>query len=62
MNNKRVVIVGYGHVGQEMHKRALQQDWYGYEVKGVHACRDTDKFKDPAIVKKFISWKTFMIL
>lgn len=37
MNSKRVVMVGYGHTGQEMHKRALQQQWYGYEVKAVHA-------------------------
>ena len=51
LNNKCVVIVGYGHIGQEMHKRALQQDWYGYEVKGVHACRDTDNFNDPSVVK-----------
>ncbi|MDP3842935.1 MAG: undecaprenyl-phosphate glucose phosphotransferase [Oxalobacteraceae bacterium] len=54
LNNKRVVIVGYGQAGQEMHKRALQQDWYGYEVKGIHACAseiDTDNLKDPAIAQ-----------
>jgi len=37
LNSKRVVIVGYGSIGREMHRRALQQDWYGYEVKAVHA-------------------------
>jgi putative colanic acid biosysnthesis UDP-glucose lipid carrier transferase len=37
MNIKRVIIVGYGSIGQEMHKRATQHDWYGYEVKAVHA-------------------------
>lgn len=36
-NTKRVVIVGYGQTGQEMHKRALRQDGYGYEVVGIHA-------------------------
>ncbi|WP_211455040.1 undecaprenyl-phosphate glucose phosphotransferase [Collimonas antrihumi] len=37
INTKRVVIVGYGKTGQEMHKRAVQQDWYGYEVAAVYA-------------------------
>jgi putative colanic acid biosynthesis UDP-glucose lipid carrier transferase len=37
MNSKRVIIVGYGRIGQEMHERALQQDWYGYDVKAIHA-------------------------
>ncbi|NMM26239.1 MAG: undecaprenyl-phosphate glucose phosphotransferase [Glaciimonas sp.] len=54
LNNKRVVIVGYGPIGQEMHKRALQQDFYGYEIKGVHTCAsDTDidnLLKAPAII------------
>jgi putative colanic acid biosynthesis UDP-glucose lipid carrier transferase len=36
LNSKRVIIVGYGHIGQEMHQRANQQAWYGYEVKAVH--------------------------
>ncbi|HVL76957.1 MAG TPA: undecaprenyl-phosphate glucose phosphotransferase [Noviherbaspirillum sp.] len=50
MNNKRVVIVGYGSTGQEMHRRALQQDWTGYEVKAVHAdCIDAQQLKDPSI-------------
>ncbi|MDB5797892.1 MAG: Exopolysaccharide production protein Pss, partial [Paucimonas sp.] len=35
LNNKRVVIVGYGSVGREMHRRASQQSWYGYDVKAV---------------------------
>ncbi len=37
LNNKNVVIVGYGAIGQEMHRRAKQQDWFGYEVKAVQA-------------------------
>jgi putative colanic acid biosynthesis UDP-glucose lipid carrier transferase len=36
LNGKRVVIVGYGKTGQEMHKRAGQQGWYGYDVKAIH--------------------------
>lgn len=52
LNNKRVVIVGYGPIGQEMHQRALQHDWYGYEIKGIHVCaHGTENFKDPAILK-----------
>jgi putative colanic acid biosynthesis UDP-glucose lipid carrier transferase len=35
MNSKQVVIVGYGRIGQEIHKRAMRQDWFGYEVKAV---------------------------
>lgn len=52
LNNKRVVIVGYGSTGQEMHRRALQQDWTGYDVKAVHADpADMGKIVDPAIVR-----------
>lgn len=36
LNGKRVVIVGYGKTGQEMHKRAAQQGWYGYDVMAIH--------------------------
>lgn len=42
-NIKRVVIVGYGQTGCEMHRRAVQQSWLGYEVKAVHTVSD-----DPA--------------
>jgi putative colanic acid biosynthesis UDP-glucose lipid carrier transferase len=37
LNSKRVVIAGYGPIGQEIHRRALRQDWFGYEVKAVQA-------------------------
>jgi len=37
VNLKRVIIVGYGSIGQEMHRRAARHDWYGYEVKAIHA-------------------------
>lgn len=36
LNNKKVVIVGYGAVGQEMHRRAKTQNWYGYDVVAVY--------------------------
>jgi putative colanic acid biosysnthesis UDP-glucose lipid carrier transferase len=50
MNNKRVVIVGYGSTGQEMHRRALQQDWTGYDVKAVYADPDDAAcITDPSI-------------
>ena len=35
-NIKRVVIVGYGHTGQEMHRRSMQHDRFGYDVVGIH--------------------------
>lgn len=35
MNSKRVLIVGYGTIGREMHRRAAQQSWFGYEVKAI---------------------------
>ena len=35
INNKRVVIVGYGSIGREMHRRASAQNWYGYDVKAI---------------------------
>jgi len=50
MNGKAVLIVGYGTIGQEMHKRASQQDWFGYDVKAVHANEDEQHhFRDPGI-------------
>lgn len=36
-NLKRVVIVGYGSIGEELHRRAETQNWFGYEVVGVYA-------------------------
>jgi putative colanic acid biosynthesis UDP-glucose lipid carrier transferase len=52
LNTKRVVIVGYGHTGQEMHRRAIYQDWAGYEVRAVHADpNDAARIRDPAIVR-----------
>lgn len=52
MNNKRVLIVGYGSTGQEMHRRARQQDWTGYDVTAVHADpEDAAKISDPNIVR-----------
>ncbi|MDB5839420.1 MAG: undecaprenyl-phosphate glucose phosphotransferase [Herminiimonas sp.] len=52
LNSKRVVIVGYGHTGQEMHRRAMQQNWYGYEVTAVYpGPGHADVTIDPAIVR-----------
>ena len=39
-NQKTVVIVGYGEIGTELHDRALQHDWYGYEVLAIHAAEE----------------------
>ncbi|HJV87006.1 MAG TPA: undecaprenyl-phosphate glucose phosphotransferase [Noviherbaspirillum sp.] len=50
LNNKRVVIVGYGSTGREMHRRAMEQDWAGYDVKAVHAApEDAGKILDPSV-------------
>ncbi|HJV80513.1 undecaprenyl-phosphate glucose phosphotransferase [Noviherbaspirillum sp.] len=52
LNNKRVVIVGYGSTGREMHRRAMEQDWAGYDVKAVHAApEDMDKILDPSVTR-----------
>ena len=36
LNNRRVLIIGYNPIGREMHRRALEQTWYGYDVMGVY--------------------------
>lgn len=36
MNARSVVLVGYGDVGREMHRRALAQGWFGYQIKAIH--------------------------
>jgi putative colanic acid biosynthesis UDP-glucose lipid carrier transferase len=46
LNSKRVIIVGYGPIGKEMHRRASQQNWYGYEVKAVHASAEEAPYLD----------------
>lgn len=50
LNSKRVLLVGYGNTGQEMHRRALALDWAGYDVKAVHAdSADANKLIDPTV-------------
>lgn len=50
LNNKRVVIVGYGKTGQEMHRRARQQIGFGYEVTAIHAdAEDAGQLNDASI-------------
>lgn len=52
LNNKRVIIVGYGSMGKEMHRRAMQQDWTGYDVKAVCiAPQESDSVIDNSIVR-----------
>lgn len=36
-NRKRVIIIGYGETGRELHRRAQHQLWTGYQVKAIHA-------------------------
>ncbi len=44
-NHKRVIIVGYGMTGRELHRRAHQQQWTGYSVRAIH---DTSGHAPPA--------------
>ena len=41
-NQKRVIIIGYGATGREMHRRARRQHWTGYSVCAVHDAAQTD--------------------
>jgi putative colanic acid biosynthesis UDP-glucose lipid carrier transferase len=36
LNNKNVVIIGFGRTGQEMYQRTSEQHWYGYDVKAIY--------------------------
>lgn len=50
LNNKRVVIVGYSHIGREMHQRASDQNWYGYDVRGIYSgSENTGEPVDPSV-------------
>lgn len=52
LNSKRVLIVGYGLIGRELHRRAAQQNWCGYEVKAVQA----DAAEARALDDSSITW------
>lgn len=45
-NHKRVIIVGYGDTGRELHSRARQQQWTGYQVKAIHASTESHTITD----------------
>lgn len=50
INTRRIVIVGYGPIGQEMHKRALRNAAAVYDVRAVVAAGETlDQQHDAAI-------------
>ena len=40
INSKRVIIVGYGDTGRELHQRAQAQRWTGYQVVAAYTGRD----------------------
>jgi putative colanic acid biosynthesis UDP-glucose lipid carrier transferase len=48
LNQKRVVLIGYGTIGREMHRRADEQAWMGYEVHAVQAQNSDFKNGEPA--------------
>jgi len=52
LNRKTVVIVGYGRIGLELHERAMLHEWYGYEVKAVHASDEEYQQIDERLVAK----------
>lgn len=33
---RKVLIVGYGTIGKELHQRAIENPWYGYEVSAIY--------------------------
>ena len=43
LNNRRVLILGYNEIGREMHLRATQKGWYGYEVAGIYVSNGADE-------------------
>ena len=47
-NSRRVVIVGYGKTGQELHRRALEQHEYGYNIIALQ----TDNAADINLARK----------
>ena len=38
---KKVVLVGYGNVGQYIHRQTQHQDCHGYEIKAIYGAGDT---------------------
>ncbi len=36
LNSKRVIIIGYGRTGRELHRRALAQQWTGYQIVATY--------------------------
>src|SRR3569833_3386181 len=61
LNSKRVIIVGYGHTGREMHKRAAHQHWSGYDVKAVHTCGVVFSVPFVASFSLFLSLVGFLV-
>ncbi|MDQ9170677.1 undecaprenyl-phosphate glucose phosphotransferase [Oxalobacteraceae bacterium R-40] len=55
MNSKRVIIVGYGPIGQEMHRRADEQSWFGYDVKAVYPGSETPQPRLSSAVERIDS-------
>ena len=43
INLRRVMIVGYNPIGREMHLRATQQSWYGYDVVAIYRSGSPDE-------------------
>ena len=53
LNNRRVLIVGHNQIGREMHARAAQQTWFGYDVMGVYVGAGEDELPltDPTVAR-----------
>lgn len=41
LENKRVMLIGYGSVGKEIHRRTQSRAWTGYEVSVIHGATET---------------------
>lgn len=42
MNIKKVILVGYGPVGREIHRRAMLNDWLGYEIIAAYTGKESN--------------------
>jgi putative colanic acid biosynthesis UDP-glucose lipid carrier transferase len=52
MNGKRVILVGYGPAGREMHQRARQQDWFGYDIAAIHCSAEEQRYIQDASIAR----------
>lgn len=52
MNGKRVILVGYGSAGREMHQRARHQDWFGYDIAAIYCSAEEQRYIQDASIAR----------